>query len=47
MEYATTLTYFFAIMEVTPITAKPTIHSLWLKRNWATDLGRAISFAAH
>jgi hypothetical protein len=40
-------TDFFAIMEVTPITAKPTIHSLRLKLNWATDLGRVISFAAH
>jgi hypothetical protein len=39
-------TDFFA-MEVTPITTKPTIHSLRLKLNWATDLGRDISFAAH
>jgi hypothetical protein len=33
-------------MEVTPIIANASIHSLRLKRNWATDLGRVISFAA-
>jgi hypothetical protein len=44
LEYATTRPFF--AMEVTPITANATIHSLRLERNWATDLGRVISFAA-
>ena len=44
LEYATTRRFFS--MEVTPITANATIHSLRLKLSCATDLGRVISFAA-